>query len=68
MPLNFVPGRYIVNKSAPVQVMAWCLTDAKSLPGSMLTKMCEAISKCVKPYGVTKPQRVIRKLYTVTTG
>ena len=41
--LKFVPGCPIDNKSALVQVMAWCLTGTKPLPELMLTKLHDAI-------------------------
>ena len=36
--LKFVPKVLIDNKSALVQVMAWCWTDAEPLPEPMVTQ------------------------------
>ena len=40
--LKFVPKGPIDNKSALVQVMAWCRTGDKPLPEPMLTKFTDA--------------------------
>ena len=40
--LKFVPKGPIDNKSALVQVMAWCRTGDKSLPEPMLPQFTEA--------------------------
>ena len=40
--LKFVPKNPIDNKSALVQVMAWCRTADKPLPEPMLTKFTDA--------------------------
>ena len=39
--LKFVPKGPIDNKSALVQVMAWCLFSAKPLPEPMLTQFTD---------------------------
>ena len=41
--LKYVPKGFIDDKSALVQVMAWCLAGYKRFPESMLTKMPLAI-------------------------
>ena len=40
--MKFVPNGTIDNKSAMVQVMAWCQTGDKPLPVSMLTQFADA--------------------------
>ena len=40
--LKFVPRSLIGNKSALVQVMAWCQTGNKPLPEPMLTQLADA--------------------------
>ena len=40
--IQFVPEGSIVNKSALIQVMAWCRTGDKPLPEPMLTKSPDA--------------------------
>ena len=39
--LKFVPMSPIDNKPALVQIMVWCRTDNKPLPGPMLTKLID---------------------------
>ena len=41
IPLKYVPRSEIDNNPALVQVMAWCQTGNKSLPGPMMTQFID---------------------------
>ena len=62
MSLKFVFKGLIDNKSSLVEVMAYCLTDKRSLPEPMLTTMSDALFYV---YGITWPQWVTQRHYFI---
>ena len=50
--LKFVPKGPIDNKSALVQVMAWCRTGDKPLPEPMLTQFTDAYMRHWRGWGL----------------